>query len=239
MEQRKNTFTPFEKGQKVWLDTWNMKTTYHKKMTLKWEGPFKIEEVLGPVNYQLELPNTWKVHNVFHVVLLKPYQENEVYGENFPTPPPEIINGEEVYQVKTILKQQVKRPRMSIPDQMGRIPYFGSLVGTGKFVFQRQRFIGPLQETTSNMKMFAARQTLKWPRPCFRPTLLTILEEGEIHGHHVEVKKLIEMEQIIDEILDDYFCPPHVYPTLYTFLDKFLWRVDKHTTEILNKRFIS
>ena len=32
-----------------------------------------------------------------HVVLLKPYQENKVYKEIFHTPPPEIINGEEVY----------------------------------------------------------------------------------------------------------------------------------------------
>ena len=83
-----------------------MKTTYHKKMTPKCEGPFEIEEVLGPVAYQLKLPNTWKVHNVFHAVLLKPYQENEVYGENFPTLPLEIINGEEVYQVEMILKHR-------------------------------------------------------------------------------------------------------------------------------------
>ena len=75
-------------------------------MTLKREGPFKIEEVLGPIIYQLKLPNTWKVHNVFHAVSLKPYQKNKVYGENFPTLPPEIINGEEVYQVKTILKHR-------------------------------------------------------------------------------------------------------------------------------------
>ena len=99
-------FTSFKKGQKVWLDTQNMKTTYHKKMTPKCEGPFKIKEVLGPVTYQSKLPNTWKVHNMFHAVLLKPYQENEVYGENFPTLPLEIINGEEVYQVKTILKHR-------------------------------------------------------------------------------------------------------------------------------------
>ena len=122
---------------------------------------------------------------------------------------------------------------------MGRIPYFRSLMGTGKFVFQRQRFIRPLQEMTSNMKTFTARQTSKQLRPCFRPTLPTILEEGEICGHHVEAKLLIEMEQIIDEILDSYFCPPHMFPTLYTFLDEFLWRVDKHTTEILNNCFIS
>ena len=55
-------------------------------MTPKCEGPFEIEEVLGPATYQLKLPNTWKVNNMFHVVLLKPYQENKIYGENFPTP---------------------------------------------------------------------------------------------------------------------------------------------------------
>jgi hypothetical protein len=52
-ERRRNMFIPFTVGQKVWLDTRNMKTNYHKKMTLKREGPFEIEEVLGPVTYQL------------------------------------------------------------------------------------------------------------------------------------------------------------------------------------------
>ena len=50
-------------------------------MTLKCEGPFEIKKVLGPVTYWLKLPDTWKVHNMFHAVLLKPYQENEVYGD--------------------------------------------------------------------------------------------------------------------------------------------------------------
>ena len=31
-ERKKNTFTSFKKGQKVWLDTRNLKTNYHKKM---------------------------------------------------------------------------------------------------------------------------------------------------------------------------------------------------------------
>ena len=105
-ERKKNTFTPFEKGQKVWLDTRNLKTNYHRKMAPKREGPFEIEEVLGPVTYRLKLPTTWRIHNVFHAVLLKPYQENEVYGENFATPPPDIVKGEEVYQVETILRHR-------------------------------------------------------------------------------------------------------------------------------------
>jgi hypothetical protein len=82
-DRRQNMFIPFTVGQKVWLDTRNMKTNYHKKMALKREGPFKIEEVLGPVTYQLKLPTTWKIHNVFHAVLLKPYIETEVHGKNF------------------------------------------------------------------------------------------------------------------------------------------------------------
>jgi len=109
-DRKKDTFTPFTKGDKVWLDTRNMKTSYHKKMAPKREGPFEIEEVLGPVTYRLKLPETWRIHNVFHAILLKPYIENEVYGENYTLPPPEIKDGEEVYTVETILRHR-KRGR--------------------------------------------------------------------------------------------------------------------------------
>jgi len=61
---------------------------------------------LGPVTYRLKIPKTWKIHNVFHAVLLRPYEENEVYGENFPTPPPDLVGGEEVYEVETILNHR-------------------------------------------------------------------------------------------------------------------------------------
>jgi Chromo (CHRromatin Organisation MOdifier) domain len=105
-ERRQDMFTPFTVGQKVWLDTRNMKTNYHKKMAPKREGPFEVEEVLGPVTYQLKLPTTWRVHNVFHAVLLKPYIETEVHEENFPRPIPDILDGEEVYNVEMILKHR-------------------------------------------------------------------------------------------------------------------------------------
>ena len=49
--QKQLKFTPFEKGQKVWLDTRNLKTGHHKKIAPKREGPFEIEETLGPVTY--------------------------------------------------------------------------------------------------------------------------------------------------------------------------------------------
>jgi hypothetical protein len=103
-ERRRNTFTPFTVRQKVWLDTRNMKTNYHKKMALKREGPFEVQKVLGPVTYRLKLLTTWKIHNIFHAMLLKPYIETEVHGENFSRPIPDTLDGEEVYNVETILK---------------------------------------------------------------------------------------------------------------------------------------
>jgi transposase InsO family protein len=106
IDRRRSTFVPFKKGDKVWLDSRNIKTIYHKKMKPKREGPFSITEVLGPVTYRLQLPASWRIHNVFHAALLRPYQENEVYGENFTEPPPELVDGEEVYEVETILNHR-------------------------------------------------------------------------------------------------------------------------------------
>jgi hypothetical protein len=49
--RKQSKFTPFEKNQKVWLDTRNLKISHYKKIAPKREGPFKIDEVLGPVTY--------------------------------------------------------------------------------------------------------------------------------------------------------------------------------------------
>ena len=84
----------------------NIKTNYHKKIAPKREGPFKIIEVLGPLNYHLELPPTWKLHNNFHAIFLMPYMENEIHGPNYLRPPPDIKNDEERWEVEAILKHR-------------------------------------------------------------------------------------------------------------------------------------
>ena len=56
-ERRKSTFVPFKIGDKVWLDTRNLKTNHHKKIGPKREGLFEITKVIGPVTYQLRLPS--------------------------------------------------------------------------------------------------------------------------------------------------------------------------------------
>jgi hypothetical protein len=49
--QKQLKFVLFEKNQKVWLDTRNLKMSHHRKIAPKNEGPYKIDEVLGPVTY--------------------------------------------------------------------------------------------------------------------------------------------------------------------------------------------
>ena len=105
-DRQKNTFVLFKVGDKVWLYMRNIKTTYNPKIGPRREGPFEISDVLGPLTYRLNLPNSWWIHNVFHAILLWPYVENDTHRANFPRPPPELLEGEEVYEVESILKHR-------------------------------------------------------------------------------------------------------------------------------------
>jgi hypothetical protein len=48
------------------------------------------------------LPPQWKIHPVFHASLLMPYVETNEHGPNYTRPPPDMIEGEEQYEVKAI-----------------------------------------------------------------------------------------------------------------------------------------
>jgi hypothetical protein len=53
------TFAMHHKGDQVWLDTKNLKTTHPThKLQAKRYGPFKIINILSHMAYQLQLPKT-------------------------------------------------------------------------------------------------------------------------------------------------------------------------------------
>ena len=41
------------------------------KLQKKFVGPFEIVEKIGAQAYRLKLPDSWKIHDVFHISLLK------------------------------------------------------------------------------------------------------------------------------------------------------------------------
>ncbi|CAI7804864.1 unnamed protein product [Closterium sp. NIES-53] len=68
-------------------------------------GPFHIEVHVRPVTFWLRLPTTWKLHNAFHVQLLKPYKDanQKFQGWQLPPPPPVLVQDEPEYEVERVL----------------------------------------------------------------------------------------------------------------------------------------
>ena len=95
-----------EIGQDVWLDMRNIKTTRPtKKLDDRRAGPFKVEKKISPVAYRITLPESWRVHPVFHISLLRPANLDESLHpiQDVERPPPDIINQEEEFEVEDIL----------------------------------------------------------------------------------------------------------------------------------------
>jgi hypothetical protein len=92
----------FAVNDKVLLSTKNTRWKHPgtPKLMPKFIGPLPVIERIGPVAYKLELPRRYKMHNVFHVVLLKPYKPD---GTVQPPPLPELVGDELGYEVEMIL----------------------------------------------------------------------------------------------------------------------------------------
>jgi hypothetical protein len=84
--------------QKVLLPTINFKLAHPgtRKLLPKWVGPFEVPEQIGKVAYKVDLPPNLKMHKVFHMQLLKKYQDN---GKVQPPPPPIEIDDSLKYEV--------------------------------------------------------------------------------------------------------------------------------------------
>jgi hypothetical protein len=93
-----------KEGDKVYLTRRNIKTTRPSdKLDWKKIGPFKIEKVIGKVNYRLKLPQHMRINPVFHISLLEPAPQNA------PTIAPELAEENETieYEVEDIKDQRI------------------------------------------------------------------------------------------------------------------------------------
>ena len=90
-------------GDEVLLSTKNIKMEKpSKKLNDKNIGPFKIKKLVGS-SYQLELPHTIKIYDVFYPNLLRKAADNPLPGQQNIPPPPTVVNNEEEWEVDDIL----------------------------------------------------------------------------------------------------------------------------------------
>ena len=91
-------------GDQVWLSTTNLRMACpSKKLAPKFIGPFSVKKKLNEVSYELILPNSLKIHPVFHVSLLKP-TVLDPFPDRGPGPPePVMVDGDEEYEVEAIV----------------------------------------------------------------------------------------------------------------------------------------
>lgn len=99
-------------GDQVLLNTTNLFYKLAKeqpgarKLMPRYVGPFTVAQLVGPVAVKLDLPSDWaRIHNVFHVSLIKPYlppthrPDTQVVGP----PPIQWFEGEPLYRVERLL----------------------------------------------------------------------------------------------------------------------------------------
>ena len=74
----------FQKGDMVWLEGHNLRVNQPTiKLAAKRHGPFKVIQVMSPVNYCLELPIQRRIHPVFHIDLVTTCDDERFFFLSF------------------------------------------------------------------------------------------------------------------------------------------------------------
>jgi Chromo (CHRromatin Organisation MOdifier) domain len=60
-------------------------------------------KVISPCIYRIKLPPHWKIHDVFHMLLLSLYTKIAKHGQNYPKPLPVLIDDQSEYKVEQVL----------------------------------------------------------------------------------------------------------------------------------------
>ena len=108
------------------------------KLAAKFYGPFRVQDRVGKVAYQLELPSSAQIHNVFHVSCLK-----KAYGTNWQyNPLPNASQSVSLVEPVAILERRmVKRGNQAVAQLL--IPWTNSSLEEATWEFAseiRRRF---------------------------------------------------------------------------------------------------
>jgi len=113
--QRRLPTPTYKPGDKVYLDASDIRTTRpSRKLSHRQLGPYVVEAQVAKNTYHLHLPQAMGcLHPVFNVVKLTPAPADPIPGcHPKPPPPPELVDGEEEYEVEEILDSKMFRGRL-------------------------------------------------------------------------------------------------------------------------------
>jgi len=100
----------FKPGDMVLLNCKNLKLTRpNKKLSDKFVGPFRVQSAVGTQAYRLYLPPKYRIHDVFHISLLKLHRRREGDPTDTAEPVDVLPDGEEVWEVERILDRKKHR----------------------------------------------------------------------------------------------------------------------------------
>lgn len=107
--------SPFKEGDLVLLNTehYNLDLP-SKKLAPKWIGPLKVLQIRGPNTVKIEVPpRLHLIEPLQNVVHLKPYiSRTPDIGSSVIHEPPELVDGQEEYEVEEIIAHRGRTPRV-------------------------------------------------------------------------------------------------------------------------------
>jgi hypothetical protein len=116
---KKRRDVTYQVGDEVMLSTKNirLRAVGTPKLLPRYVGPFNVVKVISRTAVKLELPELWRVHDVFHVSLVKPYERSK-RSQPLPTPL-RFEEGSPVFEVEKILAQRtVKRGKRRLTEYL-------------------------------------------------------------------------------------------------------------------------